>query len=145
DSCWYEVVVSQCAEFGSTYLEGLGGPYYQRTCPPQIVDTRELRYFRKGNEEWGEPFDFTVSVHDALSDGTLQIYPNPALDQVTISTSDQMRRSHLRISDMSGRVVLTQAFAGSATIDITHFSPGLYTVQVVDNRTHSTGRLVVAR
>ncbi|MBK7426920.1 MAG: hypothetical protein IPI60_07765 [Saprospiraceae bacterium] len=44
------------------YIEGLAGPYFVNII--QFPFERTLKYYKKGTEEWGEPFTFTVSTFE---------------------------------------------------------------------------------
>lgn len=73
----------------------------------------------------------------ALGRDALQVYPNPASEQLTVSASfAQAGDFLLRLTDPLGRVVRTQAQAAapagprSLTLDVRGVAPGLYLLQV---------------
>ncbi|MDX1476976.1 MAG: T9SS type A sorting domain-containing protein [Saprospiraceae bacterium] len=145
DSCWFEVIVNQCADYGSTYIEGLGGPYFDHSCNPPIVNYRELRYYKKGDEEWGEPFDFTVSTRALALDADLELYPNPAGTSVTVMIPEAAH-GEISVWDLSGHLMYKVPVSGPfPSMDVSQLSEGIYIIHVLIGEHISTGRLVIAR
>jgi hypothetical protein len=62
----------------------------------------------------------------------LEIYPNPAIDQLNVSIPDSEFTSTLQISKVSGDIISLrkiEAGVNSSTINISSFSPGIYIIQ----------------
>src|SRR5690606_24737160 len=57
-----------------TYIDGLAGPYYRSSYFP---NDRILKYYKKGDEEWGTPYTFTISTSEKITSESLSIFPNP--------------------------------------------------------------------
>ncbi len=73
----------------------------------------------------------------------IQVYPNPASDQLNIESSELI--SQIEISDLSGRIILQQEAGNKkVTIDISSLKVGVYNV-VVKNSNHSFVKKVVKR
>ena len=81
----------------------------------------------------------------------LTIYPNPSIGQATIQyQTDATGEVGLRITDQFGKVVeqskqILNAGSYTKTIDVKHLSPGIYFVQLINNRKATITKLVVAR
>jgi len=68
-----------------------------------------------------------ISEIDNLS--SLQVYPNPATDYITVEYNDLSDNSKIEVLDMIGRVIKTQAIASGTTkteVDTRNLSNGLY-------------------
>lgn len=73
-----------------------------------------------------------ASVND-LASSEMKIYPNPAKDVVKIKVADYNNDDVVTISDISGRVLLTQNVTGDEmNIDISALAKGMYLVKVGD-------------
>jgi hypothetical protein len=69
------------------------------------------------------------------------IYPNPAKQQLTISTSESLAGGLVRIYDLSGKQVITVRPA-SNHIDVSALAPGVYTLVFTNNKTRITKEFV---
>jgi hypothetical protein len=80
-------------------------------------------YFKKGEEEWGEP-NPVVGIPDLKQQrNDIQIYPNPARDNLQISSSENIEG--LMICDQYGRLVLSPPSENN-TIDVSALESGMY-------------------
>ncbi len=82
-----------------------------------------------------EPASATLeAVKDA---GDILLYPNPATDRLFVSFSDpDMQAYYVRITSALGKTMYMlprPQLAGG--IDISHFKPGVYFLQVTDEKT----------
>ena len=90
--------------------------------------------------------DFTVTansgIDDVEADGTLDIYPNPAVDEVTVKCSGSI--SQVLIYDLAGKqVAQSQAQAGDAcTINVSRLTPGVYVMKIATSNGWATKRLM---
>jgi hypothetical protein len=90
----------------TTYIEGCGdfthfyGDYHN--CMP----CQRLDYFKKGDEEWGIPYEIPVGIGE-YEQLEVRIYPVPAEDFVMIEIDKAEIRENLLItlSDLSGRIL----------------------------------------
>ncbi len=88
------------------------------------------------------------SVDSYLADNQLVVYPNPATDQVTISTETLQGFENLvrfvQIFDMLGREVYKNSnFEKTLSIDTKNFTSGVYLVKVSGNDKVITKKLVI--
>jgi hypothetical protein len=86
------------------------------------------------------------------SDFSLQVYPNPASREVSISLAGFEGESavQVKMSDMSGKLFLgkqiqLQAGVSQVTIPVGHLPQGLFFVNVQGNKTAKTAKLVIAK
>lgn len=80
--------------------------------------------------------------------GQLALYPNPASGQVHLLLDVPADRATVRIMDMGGQVVRTEAFTGTGTlsvrtIDLNGLPAGAYVVQAAHAAGVATARLIV--
>jgi hypothetical protein len=83
-----------------------------------------------------KPHPVIISIDDKVSDPTfpdgvsVQLYPIPVTDQVTIACSDAI--SDIVIHDVSGRILIDRHSIGSETthVDVTALPTGLYPTQI---------------
>ncbi len=90
----------------------------------------------------------TASVQEFSANSSIRIYPNPVSspeDGFTLQLAKQYATDHeLFVFDVAGRLVHQQNFAGEkVTVSHSHFSPGLYTLQVRDESGVVSGKLVI--
>jgi hypothetical protein len=125
------------------YIEGLGGPYYN--CSMLFYAyTRELVYYKKGIETWGNPHSFT-NVTNFAPNGQLKITPNPASDFLIISSENSIFPLTFHLFDLFGRIVFTSSveFSGQQ-IPVSHLPGGLYIYQFLYNDEISgKGKIVI--
>ncbi len=82
-----------------------------------------------------------VNVNNASQDNHVSLYPNPANDQLIVSTT---AAETIEITDATGRVVYSGTATGNnTTIDVSSFAPGMYFVNVYSAGAKSTERLVI--
>lgn len=80
-----------------------------------------------------------VSLHSAIQVGTAtKIFPNPAKDYILIVANESEPLLFYEITDMLGRIIIREAvdqYDGyfQKKLDLTHYSPGIYTVTLYKN------------
>jgi hypothetical protein len=73
-------------------------------------------------------------------DNSLRLFPNPASDRITISSSS---KGLLSILNLNGQQVLHQTLTSpSTTFDISTLSPGIYVVKVVSSQGVEMGKFI---
>ena len=78
----------------------------------------------------------------------LNIYPNPANDQVTVYVDNLQNGAEVRIVDMLGKTVGSYSIAGGdnkVDIDLSALAEGVYLVRIVSNNNIATERLIINR
>ncbi len=85
--------------------------------------------------------DFIDGNDEIISESLVSIYPNPAVDVVVVET---MEKSVITISDISGRVVISEESTGNNKFNLSKFHSGLYIVTVTtDNNLVKSHKLMV--
>ena len=74
-----------------------------------------------------------MSVHPATPATTfdMQLYPNPAKGQVTLSTDYDKGAVCVIVLNMQGQIVTNFTVEGQRTIDVSHLPAGIYTLQML--------------
>lgn len=90
-----------------------------------------------------------VGVEENLAEGKLSFFPNPANEMINLTYNNLPREAFTtRIFDMSGKLVLSQNFVsqgvGITSIDTNSLENGIYTVQVQNESSSYTTRVVVS-
>jgi hypothetical protein len=88
------------------------------------------------------PFDIAISgtvvtptsIIEINSVKELQVYPNPANNQVTISSSTSLSNASITLLDVTGKVLFKKnnLEGQHQTIDISQFSSGIYFVELIN-------------
>ncbi len=93
-------------------------------------------------------FDCTVGARDLVT-GTLNIFPNPAIDVVTVQMSEPLSaNAMLRVWDVAGRLqqnIPVGAGANQIFLEGGMLRPGLYFLEIASGEKRYTGRLVVVQ
>lgn len=90
-------------------------------------------YDNSGLELW-KFNDSPTSINETVPNtGALRLEPNPAKDFVTVYTTES---SQIIITDLIGHVISTNEISGTATINVSSYSPGIYFI--ADKKGHST-------
>ena len=74
-----------------------------------------------------------VGLHETYADPAfdVQIYPNPAKNQLTISTDYDKGAVSVMLLNMQGQMVMFFTVEGQRTIDVNHLPAGVYTMQML--------------
>jgi cytochrome oxidase Cu insertion factor (SCO1/SenC/PrrC family) len=84
-----------------------------------------------------------ISEAAYVSSNTINVFPNPASDQLTVNSNEAIVT--LNVMDASGRIVFTQQPADQTkqlTIDVAEFAAGMYTIEVVAETSVTRTRFV---
>lgn len=93
-----------------------------------------LGNYRGGiNLYMGDPSG-SSSVEEMTDAYALQVYPNPAVQQIAVVSTVFSAGSRIRIYDLTGKEVYSaQLHSEKQWIDVSQFSPGIYVITVQDN------------
>lgn len=94
-----------------------------------FINDNRIVYYKKGEEEWGEP-QVIVGLNEINTDSGIQIYPNPASDNINISAKE---KSSIQIYNSTGQFLLSQETSSSnIQLDVSFLPAGVYLVNFAD-------------
>ncbi|MBS1525535.1 MAG: T9SS type A sorting domain-containing protein [Bacteroidetes bacterium] len=138
--------ITTVAGNGTQGYSGDGGPATnaETNCSDVCVDNYGSIYIADGYDI-RMVYNPKLSVPTANEDEVVKVYPNPALNKVTVSyhfTSDGV----VQIMDITGHLVATNNLSAAKqeeVIDVSGFSPGMYLYRVMQNDLPiSSGRII---
>lgn len=89
-----------------SYYHGLAGPYYDTGNFYPVY--RMLNFYKKGDEEFGDPFDFVLSAEEKLIASGIEMYPNPVGNHKELFVTNLPRGVHkVQITDLTGKILFT--------------------------------------
>ncbi|MBV6460073.1 MAG: hypothetical protein HJHJAOHD_00173 [Flavobacteriales bacterium] len=110
--------------------------YYQNSFPAQ---TNFIGFAGRFDLEVIQSAPLAVKEDKPIPDG-FRIYPNPSNEYLNIVWNEELAYPfELKISDMSGRIVLNKTIQnneGITTVDVSSFANGIYTIQLLNNKTN---------
>jgi len=130
------------------YVVGCGRAYFEYevlTPSYRTWEIHELLYYKKGQEEWGEPI-YVSTQELSKSDLLVNIYPNPVSDYIYIDLDGTYSFPiECKIYDMFGRLVLKPLMFSNRKkrIDVSDLSPGIYYVLININDISTSKSLVI--
>jgi hypothetical protein len=81
---------------------------------------------------------FSNKVDPVLVQG-IKMYPNPANREVTVQLPNTTETYTVRISNVSGKVVMEQVVTGSVqTLQVGKLAGGVYVVELIDSKGNRT-------
>jgi hypothetical protein len=118
--------------------EPMLGDYYTITGIAQYDGVRKIL------PRSAEDFEAGVGIAE-LGSKTVRVYPNPAVDLVTIEINGPLDGASMNVIDVNGRVVLKETLQTMKhTLDLSEFPNGLYTVSIRQDRSIRSERIVIA-
>lgn len=94
-----------------------------------------------------DPEDPENAVSD-FNDFSLEVYPNPAHEQVNVLVPASFRNGQLRIADLNGRVVRTLPVNPSSELNVlsvSDLSCGVYVISVMNDNDIALKKLIISR
>ncbi|MBR3939539.1 MAG: T9SS type A sorting domain-containing protein, partial [Bacteroidales bacterium] len=100
---------------------------------------------------WSQKLNFTtrpVGINTAAADNTnVNIYPNPANTQATITVEGVNGKVEFAVADMNGRMIVTETIDCNGelvkTIDVSNLAKGAYFVHIYNDNFNATRKLIV--
>ncbi|NPD46781.1 MULTISPECIES: T9SS type A sorting domain-containing protein [unclassified Lentimicrobium] len=95
--------------------------------------TRELVYFKKGEEEWGEEL-VMVGVEEDIFENNFTVFPNPVQDRLYISTHiASQNQFSIQFYNSTGQLMNTLSVSSNDVyVDMSNYSNGLYYVKLLN-------------
>jgi len=105
----------------------------------EFVHNIELRYYKKGEEEWGTPLNLLTRIKKNNKQTNIEIYPNPALNSIYIDlTNCKKVIETVSVFTKAGNLIKTIQIEnhGLNIIDIANLESGIYLLEFysVDTR-----------
>ena len=95
----------------------------------------------------GEELTFTTlsGLNDATAVSIIaSVYPNPAEDKATISVSGLMNATKIVVSDMQGRILLSDDMNESTyELNTSNYASGVYYIRIISGNAVNTQKLIV--
>jgi hypothetical protein len=139
------------------YIEGLGGGYFIGNYDGFYEDHRDVVYFRKGDETWGEAFslsEITGISEDIIDKVEFNIFPNPASKNqqiiIKLFSPSIFPSVEVKIYSYTGRLVKSISNIEYGTTSVTLSSTGLeagvyYFSLVVDGRVVEMKKIILTK
>ncbi|WMJ71982.1 T9SS type A sorting domain-containing protein [Cytophagaceae bacterium ABcell3] len=84
----------------------------------------------------------TVNVQKALASDAFDVYPNPASNILYVDNGDGNSLVNVEIISLDGRSLHKEASVGKSSLNIESLTPGVYILQVSDERTSGSFRFI---
>lgn len=141
----------------TTYIVNQNGSDSAYTLQNALV-MNQVYYWRvramhsNDTSSWSAPFSFTASntsVAETVSKVSINVFPNPAKEVVTVSLSNVSSSSvSVTLIDMLGKTVFESVYSVNTSaqnlgIDLNKINPGVYFIHVIAGNEKLTKRIVV--
>jgi len=101
-------------------------------------------------QDWEKSQKATVMKYDSvfvgineIQESRLSLYPNPAIDKITIKTSSTSTSSHVTIMNLNGQKLITRQITKPKTqLDISNLPSGVYFVRITSERKMEAGKII---
>ena len=126
------------------YIESVGGSQGLQFPIIQAIGFWEVPTCMSENyiQLWGTQCFGFVGIDELKNNNSINVYPNPFDDKITIST-DNIEQSQIILYDILSRKHLQGTFTNSTTINTQQLADGIYMYEVQNkNRTSTKGKLI---
>lgn len=87
----------------------------------------------------------TTGINNVSSVSTLAVCPNPFHEQLTLLPVDDSQNMILQVTDVTGKIILSQSFNGKKVISTSNWKNGFYFYTLTDGQNKTTsGKLIKA-
>jgi hypothetical protein len=116
-----------------SYIEGCGSLIHHYGDYHNCMPCQRLDYFKKGDEEWGTPFEIPVGINEPKR-LQVKIYPVPAGDYVMIDLETEDNDDvTITLSDISGRELTSKIIRPDQVpfkMDLSTMDIGIYLLRI---------------
>ncbi len=147
--CYHFIQFSNSSVFITEYVDGLGGPYrysYSSGLGGSSTTSERIEYYKKGEEEWGDPGVLTSFQNISSSSNSLRISPTLASSGSELYVSHISQNIRISVLNLQGVVMPVQErkSENGSFIQLTDFKPGMYIVNVFSpDGAYSSGKIMV--
>lgn len=129
------------------YGDGLGLTYFYDDTSGISVFWRNLVYYQKGLEKWGQPIDFDIWLGIELlhTENKVSVYPNPVHDLANFDFKGNLtRNATVVLYNMMGHEVLRESFLAGhpASLQTSNLPAGIYVYRIDLNGKLMAGKFV---
>lgn len=90
--------------------------------------------------------NFTLSLADLAGQSSIKMYPNPAIDRVTISLANNSFPAQASIYTLTGQKALQQTLRNKDTqLEVDKLSAGIYFVVIQTDELNETKKLIIKK
>jgi hypothetical protein len=116
--------------FGRDYTDTLNPPTASVVVMQERIDSIRVYY----NANSGPCGEFYTGIGDIIrTKATLHLFPNPANDLLTISSSEPLHNAQFAIYNVLGKLILKGEVPLDGTIDLSSISKGAFVLVVEDD------------
>jgi hypothetical protein len=145
NTCW-DYLLGTTPEQNYKYCKNLGGPYYVHyPCKDDLIEKRELVYYKKGDTTWGTPLELNA-IEPLAQSPNATVFPNPAKNILTIKmATSQQATGRIIIYTIEGQVVCTHQITEEKTvIDVSMLKSGVYFYRLINDMNHiQSNKLII--
>lgn len=97
-------------------------------------ERNEMLYYRlkMTDEDGNHKYSRVISINGENADQKLVLYPNPAIDKLTVELAGSSNNVTILVSDLQGRIMLKQQQSSNLiSFDIHALETGIYSLQVI--------------
>ncbi len=95
-----------------------------------------------------ETAECAVTSTKELNENNVKIYPNPAVNLITVEYNELSQNAIVKVFDLQGKLVLTQDLTegnGVSNLEIENLFGGMYLIKVVSNEDSITKRILISK
>jgi hypothetical protein len=107
----------------------------------EVEDYRNAEHW-KNFTNIQEDNDCGVATNDLAAD-IINIYPNPATDNIIISLREMITNAVFTLYDMQGKVLIRQQVSNEDVISVNEFAAGVYIYNVSTGKGNTNGKIVI--
>jgi hypothetical protein len=85
-----------------------------------------------------------VAVEDLPAEDIINIYPNPATDNIVISLREMITNAVFTLYDMQGKVLIRRNVSNEDVISVNEFAAGVYIYNVSTGKENLNGKIVIS-
>ncbi|BDS11012.1 T9SS type A sorting domain-containing protein [Aureispira anguillae] len=150
-NCWNQLIGNTLPFY--SYLDGLGGPYYENPSTVFGAHNKQLVYYAKSGDTWGTPLDIDCNIGTtvpkiAQDQSSIRVFPNPFHQETTISIDNFSINDQwlLKIYDAMGKELKSQNINNQDFIlDRKNLTNGMYFYRLHNNAKNKlyTGKIIL--
>ncbi len=98
----------------------------------RCYEDNEFGFYSTGLADSCDYVYIWTGIENSLNENDISIYPNPAIEQITIEVPDKTNLQ-VKITDITGNLIIHEKFTESVNIGISGYASGVYLVSIYKN------------